>query len=53
MSYAVEYLTGKSNEPSKSVMFSSVDEALKFVKEIKESCKDSLEWVFIHCVKIA
>lgn len=53
MNYAVEYLTCKNSESSKSVTFSSVDEALKFVKDIKESCKDSLEWVFIHCVKIA
>ena len=52
MTYSVEYRLNNyedSNTPN-VLPFNSVDEALHFINKIKESFKDCLEYVFIHCL---
>jgi len=49
--YSVEYMINNESNVN-NVTFITLDEAISFINEMRESFKDCLEWIFIHCIKV-
>ncbi len=50
MTYTVEYsLCQEMNNAPHMIPFRTVDDALKFVNDMRQQFKEALEWIYIHC----
>lgn len=55
MTFTVEYMFKEGSRgytPSPMIApFPTVDQAISFIKDIKEAFKNSIEWIYLHCVE--